>query len=199
MNAQTGDRGTLAMGTTRMKTAALTSTTASASRRSPRPAVSVDRNTWRPSGDSRAIPLLRHHIRSGLVLRQTTVPSSGNTPADELLRGRKGEEEDTALAGLGGGPGPTAVALDDFSDDRQPHPGPRVFLLAMQALEDTEDPLVVLHVEADAAIGDADHHLVPLDVGAQGDHAPSLWAELHGVGDQIGQRLAEAFRLARNL
>ncbi len=47
----------MATGAVTMKTAALTSTTASARRRSPRPAGSVDRNTWRSSANSRAMPL----------------------------------------------------------------------------------------------------------------------------------------------
>src|SRR6185437_12794119 len=46
----------------------------------------------------------------------------------------------------------TTMHLDDFLAQRQPDPGPAVFVARVQALEGQEDPLCEAHVEADSQI-----------------------------------------------
>ena len=62
------------------------------------------------------------------------------------------EVEGRALAGLGLDPDAPAVALDDLLADRQADAGARVLVPAVQALEDDEDALEVLRVDADAVV-----------------------------------------------
>ena len=56
---------------------------------------------------------------------------------------------------LGVEPDAPAVILDDLAAHRQPDAGARVGLLGVQALEDHEDPLRVLRLDADAVVGAA--------------------------------------------
>ena len=54
--------------------------------------------------------------------------------------------------GLGLDPDAPAVALDDLLADRQADAGARVLVAAVQPLEDDEDPLDVLRLDADAVV-----------------------------------------------
>ncbi len=91
------------------------------------------------------------------------------------------------------------MALGDFSNDGQADARSRVLLLSVQALEDPEDPVVVLHVESDALIGHRHHHAVAVPVRANRNAAVPRRAELDGVGDEIGERLLEALPLGHDL
>lgn len=52
------------------------------------------------------------------------------------------------------------MALGHFADDRQTHSRSRVIFLAVEAFENSENPIVVPHVKADAPIRHRDDDLV---------------------------------------
>ena len=91
------------------------------------------------------------------------------------------------------------MALGHLPHDGQAHACARILLGAVQALEDAEDAIVVLHVESDAAVGDGDHRVAALPIGADADHAAAGGAELHGIRQEIGQRLSQPVALADHL
>jgi hypothetical protein len=76
------------------------------------------------------------------------------------------------------------VPLDDLLAHREADPRPRVLLAAVQALEDDEDALRVLRIDADAVVLDGKEPLpAPTDGGDV--HAGRLGPpELHRVGHQ---------------
>src|SRR4029077_8060038 len=90
MKPRTGGRGTLASGTATAKRAALARTTASARRRSPRPAGKVDRNDWRSGVGSRSTTLsLENHTRFPIPRRHTLFASPpGAPPPLDTVRAR---------------------------------------------------------------------------------------------------------------
>src|SRR5919201_778183 len=67
------------------------------------------------------------------------------------------KEKGRTVARPGIGPHPPAVAVDDALDDGQAHPRPLVLLGAVEALEDAEELVGVLHVEPDAVVPDEVH------------------------------------------
>src|SRR2546430_1702399 len=81
-----------------------------------------------------------------------TAPEVISSLAD---RGQR-EKERGALARLRLDPDAAAVALDDLLADREPDPRARVLVLPVQPLENDEDPLEVLRVDADAVVPHAD-------------------------------------------
>ena len=89
-----------------------------------------------------------------------------------------------------------AVVLDDLAAHREPDPGPRVDVPGVQALEDDEDPVGVLGVDADAVVGHGE--LPALAVAARRDaHQRRLVAvELDRVGDQVLEHESEQRALA---
>jgi hypothetical protein len=62
--------------------------------------------------------------------------------------------EFTAFAGFAFNPNPTAVALDDLFAERQSDARPRVLLLRVQALEEQENALGILGIDANAVVLD---------------------------------------------
>src|SRR5437764_7478802 len=62
------------------------------------------------------------------------------------------EVEGRAVTGTGFGPDPAAVAEHDALGDCEPDPGALVFLGAVETLEDAEQTIRILHVEADAVV-----------------------------------------------
>src|SRR3954468_19075945 len=78
-------------------------------------------------------------------------PTSGI--AGVVARQREVEGRAGARAALG--PGAAAVALHDAADVGEADPGALELLVAVQALEDAEELVGVLHVEADAVVPDA--------------------------------------------
>ena len=83
-------------------------------------------------------------------------------------RDRQREAEGRSGAVLAGlEPDLPSVVLDDLPAHREPDPGPRVDVPGVQALEDDEDPVGVLGVDADAVVGHGE--LPVLTVAARGD------------------------------
>src|SRR5713101_3933700 len=123
------------------------------------------------------------------------------SPPAHVLRLGSGDSQKkhAAFPDLRLGPGPAAVALRHLADDGQTDSRARILLLEVQALEDAEDPVVILHVEAHAPIGHRDHDVVSLSRRANGDAPPALRAELDGIGKEVGQRLPEPVPLSHDL
>src|SRR4051812_35790981 len=69
-----------------------------------------------------------------------------------LLHGQC-DDEARPLAGPPLGDDRAAVSLDDLAAERQPDPGALIDVAWVQALEDAEDALLVLLIEADAVVG----------------------------------------------
>ncbi len=86
-------------------------------------------------------------LRTGLSIRFRPV----------LSQGQSDYEGGSLPGGASGRNGPT-VALDDFAADGQPHTGTFVLASAMQPLEEREDAVQVLFIEADAVVLDEDLH-----------------------------------------
>lgn len=97
-----------------------------------------------------------------LIFDRGTAPSAARGPGQRQVEG-------APLAGLGLRPGAAGVPHGDLPDDGQPDAGARVLLLAVEPLEDAEDPVVVLHVEARALIGDREDDLARARLGTHGD------------------------------
>src|SRR6267378_7332782 len=99
--------------------------------------------------------------------------------------------ERAAGAGLRADPDTPAVALRDFLADGEPDAGSRVLAHRMQALEEHEDALEVLRLDADAVVGDADVPLARLLDRADMDAGHLLAAELERVADEVLEHLGE--------
>src|SRR4051794_26660848 len=88
-------------------------------------------------------------------------------------------------------PDAPAVALGDLFADGEADAGAGVFAHGMQALEQHENALEVLRLDADAVVGDAD---APLRVFLQRRDANArhrLAAELERIADQVLEELRE--------
>ena len=103
---------------------------------------------------------------------------------------RQLHEERRALARRRLGPDASALLLEHLSRDGQTGAGSLELLHAHQAVEQLEDAIVVLHVEADAVVADRQP---PSPVEARGRDAQARWvglaAVLDGVVDQVAQDL----------
>src|SRR5690606_15003341 len=86
----------------------------------------------------------RHSRRPALAPERRNRPE-GHTAAGSGMKRR-------SVAGRGLHPDAAAVALDDLSTDGQADAGARVFGAGVQALEDLEDPVLVLGVDADPVV-----------------------------------------------
>src|SRR5690606_13835239 len=95
------------------------------------------------------------------------------------------------LLGLGVQPDPAAVELHDLLAHRQSDAGAAVLVPGAQPLEDDEDPLGVLRVDADAVVGAAEDPLVALAPGADVHPGVALAAELDRVAHQVEEDLGE--------
>jgi hypothetical protein len=96
-------------------------------------------------------------------------------------------------------PGPATVTLGHLAHDRETHSRPRIRVLAVQTLEHAEDSIVVLHVEANSAVGDGDDDRAALAARPDRDGLAVIPAELDGVGEEVGQCFAKALWLGRDL
>src|SRR6478672_4668540 len=109
---------------------------------------------------------------------------------------RDGEGERRALALLGLDADPAAVALDDVPGDRQAEPrAAPTHAGAVGLVEALEDagPVGLRDPDPVVAYGDGDD--VTLAPDADHDLA-ALWAELHGVVDEVHEHLAQAVLVA---
>src|SRR6476660_5713182 len=110
------------------------------------------------------------------------------------LRQGPAEEGPRRLARLGVEPEPTPVVLHDLLAHRQADAGATVGIPAVQALEDHEDLVLVLLVDADAVVaaGELPDVRVPGRTSGRDVHPRRvLPPELHTVGDEILQQLDE--------
>src|SRR5581483_1250734 len=127
--------------------------------------------------------------RRALRLGQATSPG---TIAG--LRGRSqrdGERKAAALAGRALQRQLSALQLHQAAGERQPEPG-ALFAHggAAELLERLEDPLLFRGRDADPGVRDDDLHHA-LDQPRRGVHASTLGRELHRVGEQVVEHLAE--------
>src|SRR5919106_1124266 len=76
-------------------------------------------------------------------------------------RRRQREIKRAAFPSLGLHPDPPTMALDDFLGDRQTDAGAGILVSAMQALEDQEDPLGKLRLDADAVVPHPQEPILP--------------------------------------
>ena len=108
---------------------------------------------------------------------------------------RDGKIKSRALAHFRFHPDPASVAFDDAFADRQPDPGPGVFLARVQPLEYDENALRILRFDADAVVPDAELPCaVPLG-GRDFDPHRLRSGKLQGVPDQVLEKLAELHRI----
>src|SRR5207302_2032977 len=91
---------------------------------------------------------------------------------------REGEGGGGAGAGLRGGPDAAGVAVDDFSADGQADASSGQAMLGLKLLEDFENALAELGVEADAVVGHGDMPLIGLADGRHVDPAGRSRTEL---------------------
>src|SRR5690349_12062428 len=101
-----------------------------------------------------------------------------------------------ALARTALRPDPPADPLDRFAYQREADAGAGILIVAMQALKDLEDVIVVFHLEADAVVGDAEHHAEIVAVRMDLDvRMRTLACVLQRVLEQVAQRQQQAFRI----
>src|SRR5207249_12086519 len=99
------------------------------------------------------------------------------------------EEKGGAGARSGLDPDPTAQALDDALADDQAAAGPGVGVAQLQALEEVEDPIEVLAIDADAVVRDGKHPVGSGPSRSDLDPGPASGAELERVADEILEEL----------
>src|SRR6266568_2722364 len=110
-----------------------------------------------------------------------------------LAVAREGELERGARAGLGLDPDPPAVALDDLLADGEADAGAGVLGAGVQPLEDDEDPVHVLRIDADPIVPDGEQPFLAVGSGRDVDRRSHCGpAELDRVPDQVLEHLREA-------
>jgi hypothetical protein len=115
----------------------------------------------------------------------------------DLFFAWKAEKEGCALPHCAFQPDSSAVKFDDSSDDGKPDACS--VNLRIEAIEQAEDAVVVLWVNADAVIAhiERDHSILRLAVLSDFDHRILLFAhEFGGVFDQVLKDLEEALAIA---
>src|SRR5690606_8770157 len=118
---------------------------------------------------------------------------AGSAAAGFRSSSRKLQEEGRTPADFALGPHPAAHSRDGLSHQGEPDAGARIVLGTMQALENVEDAVMVLHVESDAVVTHPQQNpavaRARTDLDARGG---ARAAELDGVLEQIAQRQREA-------
>src|SRR5450432_1145827 len=121
---------------------------------------------------------------------------------------RQARDERRALSELTARRDRAAVPLDDLPADRQTYARPLVLAATVETLEDREDPVEVLLVEADAVVRDGDATRTPLaaasrDLAAVDDGRADahdgrcvLPMELQRVPDEVLKELAHLHGVA---
>src|SRR3954449_12622976 len=94
---------------------------------------------------------------------------------------REREAEARSAAVLGVEPDAPAVVLDDLAAHREADPGARVLALAVQPLEDHEDALGVVRLDADPVVEERDLPELAVPVSLDHDVRRVVAAELEGV------------------
>src|ERR1043165_9905826 len=88
-------------------------------------------------------------------------------------------------------PDAAAVALDDFLADGEPDAGARILAHGVQPLEEHEDALEVLRLDADAVVGHRDAPLARLLRRRDVDARHGAATELERVAHQVLEELRE--------
>src|SRR5208283_1042016 len=102
---------------------------------------------------------------------------------------RDGKEKSRALARLRFDPNAPAVAFDDLFADGQPNAGAGILLAGVQALENLENPLGILRLDADAVVAHGKEPAAGLLLDTDVDFRRALAAELESVADQVLKQL----------
>src|SRR5882757_10215547 len=158
------------------------------------------RYSWNASLVSTASPS-SSSTSSTLIARDWLAGGAGSVIcrllAGDGRRERQAEPDSGAVASLGVQPDSPAVVLDDPLGQRQSYAGARIRALPVQPLEDDEDLVGELRLDADPVVRDADPpaHLVAGGVNPHLGRAVRA-AELHRVADQVGHQLAQQRRVA---
>ena len=77
------------------------------------------------------------------------------------------------------------MALHDALADRQADARAGIFLAVVQALEDDEDALEILGLDADAVVADRENPVLFIFFDTHMDHGWFLAMELNGIPDQV--------------
>src|SRR5579875_2103346 len=102
------------------------------------------------------------------------------------------EEEISSASRLRFHPNASAVPLDDSFADSQPHSGAGVFAVRMQALEDSEDGLLISGRHADAVVPDVEPPLVVHSSGGQFDLDLFIGLSIFkGISNQVLEYLGQ--------
>src|SRR3954469_315877 len=135
---------------------------------------------------------LRTLLCSNASWMRTTSPGSSSTSRTPIgllsgwvMRGQSEAERRARAVRVGVQPHAPAVVLDDLAAHGQADAGPLVGGPRVQALEDDEDPVRVLRLDADAVVRAAEAPRVVVGLGVEADDGRRLAAELHRVADEV--------------
>src|SRR6266511_1196581 len=132
---------------------------------------------------------------AGVVLHEEDVQAAGGVRyvVFHASHARQGELEGCAGAGLGLDPDAAPVALDDLLADGEANPGARVLGAGVQPLEDDEDPVQELRIDADPVVLHREQPLVaPRNRGHVDRGSLAGPAELDRVPDEVLEGLRQA-------
>src|SRR2546421_2586470 len=129
--------------------------------------------------------------RASPGLSSTSRISMGTGAISSLVDCGEREVKRRALLRCGLHPDPAAVTLDNLLADGEPQPRARVLVLPMQALEDDEDPLEVLRVDADPVVANAEQPLPLVPHACDSDVWRCGPAELECVRDEVQEQMLE--------
>src|SRR3954454_9040920 len=147
---------------------------------------------------------LRTLLCSNASCMRTTSPGSSSTSRTTIgwlslgwVIGRQSEAEAGARSAvLGVQPHAPAVVLDDLAAHGQADARALEARARVQALEDDEDPLVVLGVDPDAVVGHGEAPGAVVALGADRDARGLVAAELDRVADQVLEHQPQQRRVA---
>jgi hypothetical protein len=149
---------------------------------------------------------------SAFVSSGTPGPSSStlmSTPLSSALIHSQIDEQDQIRARslgelpvvpreLGGNPDPPTVPFDDLLADRQADARAGVLVARVEALEDPEDPILIVGGNADAVVADRDDPFGVTALRSQMDGGSGVAAELDCVADQVLEQVDELRLVAEN-
>ena len=89
------------------------------------------------------------------------------------------------------------MAFDNLLTDRQANASPGIISARVESLEQREDPLLILRLDADAIVAHTERPHATLAHCRDVHVRRFIWAvELDAVGDQVLKQLAELSRIA---
>src|SRR5690349_9926209 len=126
------------------------------------------------SSTSRTFSGRSSSVMGSVLIRGHRVSGFGRGVGPDVQVFRDQEVKGSTGTGAFPQPDPAPVELDDLAAQRQADARPAVFVAQVQPLEDGEDPLGVLLVDADAVVGDGEQPLLALRLRADLDARPAL-------------------------